>query len=169
MNLITHDKAYSLYPRATFEERRSLVHHARTAERERALKKYEDRGWAIVKKITKEESQDRRSAFYPSLRSVGDRKCWTLLLNPKLDLPAGNMETHTWALSYSRRLDVSMTYRIFGSRDLRFIYLVHPLFITIVDDFVRQARSGDEYAIWMTYKNQLTDYLDSWTTYLDHY
>lgn len=147
MNLITHDKAYSLYPRPTFEERRSLVHHSKTAERERALKKYEDRGWAIVKKITKEESQDRRSAFYAGLRCLGDRKCWTFPLGPKLDLPANHMETHTWALSYSRGLDVSMTYRIFGSRSLRFTYLVHPLFITIVQDFIRKARRSDKYAI----------------------
>ena len=153
MNLITHNKAYSLYPRPTFEERRSLVHHANTVERERALKKYEDRGWAIIKKITQEESKDRTSAFYSGLRSVGDKKCWTLLLSPKLDLPTGHMETNTWALSYSRGLDVSMTYRILCSENLRFSYLVHPLFITIAQNFMRKARSGDEYAILLSYKH----------------
>ncbi|KIM38281.1 hypothetical protein M413DRAFT_448016 [Hebeloma cylindrosporum] len=143
MNLITHDKAYSLYPRPTFEERRSLVLHSNTAERERALKKYEDRGWTIIKKITKEETQNRRSSFHAGLRYLGDRKCWTLPLSPKLDMAVGQMETHTWGLSYSRGLDVSMVYRIFGSTNLRFCYLVHPLFNTIVHDLARKAKSSD--------------------------
>ena len=171
MNLITHDKAYSLYPRPTFEERRSLVYRGNTPERERALKKYEGRGWTIVKKITKEESQDRRSAFYAGLRYLGDRKCWTVPLNPELNLPVGHMDTHTWALSYNRGLDASMVYRIFGSRNLRFTYLVHPLFITPVHDFIRKAKGGEEYAFFFLTRLQkkLTDPIGRWTTRLGYY
>ena len=45
MNVITHDTAYSFFPWATFEERRSLICLDGDDIREKAFRKYSDRGW----------------------------------------------------------------------------------------------------------------------------
>ncbi|KIM40832.1 hypothetical protein M413DRAFT_40033, partial [Hebeloma cylindrosporum] len=55
MNIITHDKAYSVFPRATFEERRSLVHVKDTDST--ALTKYEERGWQLIQDIKSEDPE----------------------------------------------------------------------------------------------------------------
>jgi hypothetical protein len=156
MNLITHDTAYSLYPRATFEERRPLVHHADTIDRAQALTKYKGRGWTVVMKISVEESQDPRSAFSVGMRYLGDRKCWTLPLTPKIDMAAGHMETHTWALSYDSTLKLSMKYMVLLSRKLRFPYLVDHRLRDSIRDLVKEAKSNNKSAI---YSNTTSDKL----------
>ncbi len=94
MNFITYEKAYSLYPGATFAARKSLVtsvisrpsrsHHLAT---ERALGKYKARGWEVYRRITKEMITEDTANFSTGLRRVGDSKCWTMSIFPKLDFP----------------------------------------------------------------------------------
>ena len=48
INFITHEMVYSLYPRATLEERRSLIFLFRSAARDKAYAKYAERGWIII-------------------------------------------------------------------------------------------------------------------------
>jgi hypothetical protein len=86
MNAISHDTAYALFPRATFEERRSLVCTKSAQRREIALEKYGARGWRVLTRLSRHERQDSRSSFHVAKRSVQDCCTWRLSL-PLLPLP----------------------------------------------------------------------------------
>ncbi|KAI0341020.1 hypothetical protein BDW22DRAFT_1296455, partial [Trametopsis cervina] len=70
MNFITHTTAYSLYPRATFEDTKSLV-LLDTPLQSHALQKYQERGWTLVRQL-----------HFPdfdldlSFRSLVDNRTW---------------------------------------------------------------------------------------------
>lgn len=126
MNIITHDKAYSLYPKATLEERRSLMYSTEGLKQDSARKKYKKRGWSMVERLTVEELQDPVSAFTPGHRYVGDSKCWTIPLSspPLMDLPEGFIETNTWALKYDFDLLPIMSFKVLLTNCLNYSYLV---------------------------------------------
>lgn len=140
MNLITHEKAYSLYPHATFEERRSLVISTEGSKQESARKKYAERGWTMVETGQDEDIRNARSDFTQSRRYIGDSRCWTLPILPKLDLPEDFMATNTWELKYVpvvefedffadlnvsvRRVEPRLSFTILRLENLRFSYLV---------------------------------------------
>ena len=66
MNLISHEKAYSLYPRGTFKERRSFVFRREGSSEENAKvarEKYIVRGWNMIQSLTPDDIVDRTSAF----------------------------------------------------------------------------------------------------------
>ncbi len=105
MNVITHDAAYSLYPYATFELNTSLVLTRDLEERtQRALHKYEDRGFRLVDPSPTDDEDDEdeddeddeddeteaASSSDPDLagffvdgtwQRVADRHSWRLPLN----------------------------------------------------------------------------------------
>ena len=83
MNFATSNKAYSLYPRATFERRISLICESDDEDRSSlAHEKYRRRGWILQVEFPIESmvanyqmpaySGDR------SMREVGDKYCWTI-------------------------------------------------------------------------------------------
>jgi len=127
MNIITHNKAYALYPKATFEERRSLMYSTEGMWQDTARKKYNDRGWSMVERLTVEEFRDRRSSFAPGNRYVGDSSCWTIPLASSpgiMDLPEGFIESNTWALKYDADLIPIMSFRVLLTDCLKYSYLV---------------------------------------------
>jgi hypothetical protein len=128
MNFITHEKAYSLYPRATFEERRSLhSSHAswRKDSQTVARTKYARRGWLVVDRLTQSEIDNRTSAFAYGRRAVGDQYCWTMELLPKLaDLPQGFVESNSWGLSFTHIRQAEMKFMLLKMPELRFSYTV---------------------------------------------
>jgi len=78
INVISFDKAYALYPRATLHEHRSLVCVMQPAPSQpAALQKYADRGFTIVTNITGLVDP----AFHVGVRYMGDSMCWTLPLD----------------------------------------------------------------------------------------
>ena len=143
MNLITHDRAYSLYPHATFEEHRSLVISTEGSKQETARKKYTARGWTMVGTGQDEDIRNARSDFTPCRRYIGDSRCWTIPVLPKLDLPEDFMATNTWELKYNPvvgledfpvdsnvdvkaagRVEPMLSFTILRVENLRFSYLV---------------------------------------------
>jgi hypothetical protein len=74
MNLISYECAYSLYPHATFEARRSLAFDPSAAV---ALDKYAQRGWTIPAMFL---PRDKRM-FPQRIRHIGDDLCWTVRLD----------------------------------------------------------------------------------------
>ena len=102
MNFITHEKAYSLYPHATFEERRSLVISTEGSKQDTARKKYAKRGWTMVKTALDEDIRNARSDFTPLQRYIGDSRCWTIPILPMLTLPDPEdfTTTNSWELKY---------------------------------------------------------------------
>ncbi|KAI5117825.1 hypothetical protein M0805_003303 [Coniferiporia weirii] len=79
LNVITYRAAYSLYPKGSFEERRSLICRAKGQRYEKAIEKYENRGWKMdTTPITNREQMDLDSSFRLENRWVGDRKTWVI-------------------------------------------------------------------------------------------
>ncbi|KAH9942558.1 hypothetical protein B0H21DRAFT_523328 [Amylocystis lapponica] len=63
MNVISYEKAYALYPRATFEERRSLVCPTDGLPQEPAINKYATRGWEMVRWLLEAQRSKHNRAF----------------------------------------------------------------------------------------------------------
>jgi len=126
MNIITHEKAYALYPKATLEEWRSLMYSTEGLKQDTAREKYRKRGWSMIERLTAEELKDPASAFAPGHRYLGDSKCWTIPLPspPGLDLPEGLIEMNTWALKYDADLIPIMSFRVLLTSCLNYSYLV---------------------------------------------
>ncbi|TDL16735.1 hypothetical protein BD410DRAFT_831876 [Rickenella mellea] len=81
MNVITHCAAYSLYPKATFEERRSLVIGDRLNLHRKALEKYASRGYRNVMQLMPDEVASPTSPFRTGERWVGDDVTWVIPLD----------------------------------------------------------------------------------------
>jgi len=126
MNFITHEKAYSLYPRATFEERRSLKFLLRTAARDKAYTKYTERGWKMLDGIAGEDFHDSKSSLARGSRHVGDSKTWTIPILPKIDTSFGEglTETNSWSLRYDHNLIPHLDFSLLISSQLQYCYLV---------------------------------------------
>ena len=83
LNVISWDRAYSLYPRATFEDHKSLYLRPDYTEDETEpliIAKYEERGWDFDTGRSTLEKHDR--AFSSVARWIGDSLSWVI----KLDL-----------------------------------------------------------------------------------
>lgn len=93
MNLITYYGAYSLYPRATYDERRSLVCCTRPRHRKDAIDKYAKRGWKIQRKINPVEHEDTNASFRIEDRWIGDKKTWFIPF--ETDLQGRNVHSPT--------------------------------------------------------------------------
>jgi len=81
MNAISHDTAYAFFPRATFEERRSLVCTTSAERRDIALTKYSARGWHVLTRLSRRERQNSRSSLHAGKRSMQDCRTWRLRLS----------------------------------------------------------------------------------------
>jgi len=128
MNFITYEKAYSLYPRGTFGDRQSLVMTNvamhRVENYERAYQKYNTRGWTICRQPTMKMIE--ASHFAPSPRQVGDSKCWTIPISPKVDFPPSDIEGNTWALQYDDFIMPQISFSVLTSHQLGLDYTVAP-------------------------------------------
>lgn len=103
MNLITHDKAYSIFPQATFEDRRSLIFVKAGDSAARARAKYEERGWEFVEGY-EDQQRDPLSPFAKGIRRLGDYKCWSISLHPEGDRTTSLWESNSWKLGYANNL-----------------------------------------------------------------
>lgn len=98
MNFVGHDRAVSLYPRATFN---LGVNYKRADSRPPAVaghQKYTDHGWLPATMANTQDNTDHRDED----RWVSNRYCWVVPL-PLECVPAGatdSIASHTWKLSY---------------------------------------------------------------------
>ena len=137
LNYITWNKAVSLYPYATFEQRRSLI----LRENLRfpvALEKYLARGFTFQRSLTTGEAMSP-GPFQAGPRYVGDKKTWILQLEtqsiPSASIPASrrlyNPETiHSWDLTnvqYSEQLYMTPPLNVLSSRMGRATYESIPI------------------------------------------
>ncbi|KAJ7187140.1 hypothetical protein C8R46DRAFT_1058996 [Mycena filopes] len=79
MNIISHEKAYALYPWSTFIAHQALIIETPGAGQEAARQKYANRGWSMIKLPRVHGVELSRMA-----RCVGDRFTWTIALPPLL-------------------------------------------------------------------------------------
>ncbi|KZT06562.1 uncharacterized protein LAESUDRAFT_700451 [Laetiporus sulphureus 93-53] len=81
MNVISYEKAYSLYPRATFKERRSLVCATDGPKQEPAIEKYSARGWQMLRKLSRKERRSTNCSFRGGSRWIADHDSWVIELD----------------------------------------------------------------------------------------
>jgi hypothetical protein len=113
MNVITHNKAYSIYPRATFIERRSLVYN-RSENSLEGRSKYEQRGWTQIPFLEAHDYDNPFSSFARGSRRIGDSKCWTIDLYPTVTTFQDYMDSNTWYLHYIKpSMGFGMDWRVF--------------------------------------------------------
>ncbi|KAF8194110.1 hypothetical protein BJ912DRAFT_959383 [Pholiota molesta] len=127
MNIITHNTAYSFFPRGTFAERRALSCISvsdETMANTIAQNKYRSRGWTIDQHITRDEFDDPTFAFARGLRYVGDAQCWTIPILPQIEIPVCEIESNSWLVRYDETLFLQMKYSIVKSPRLRTTYLI---------------------------------------------
>lgn len=80
MSVISCDTAYSLYPKATFEERTSWICGTNREPRTiAALNKYHRRGWIVAPTFF--DIEYRQDYHVGEERHIGDRYCWTIPLD----------------------------------------------------------------------------------------
>ena len=77
MNVIAWDRAYSLYPRATFEKRHSL--YLRADVDTEVIDKYKERGWEMLVPAM-DHSWDPALFKLSDPRWIGDGRSWVLRL-----------------------------------------------------------------------------------------
>ncbi|KAF9530850.1 hypothetical protein CPB83DRAFT_892134 [Crepidotus variabilis] len=121
MNIITHEKAYALYPKATFDDHLSVKHSTAGGNQDAARQKYADRGWTMVDNLSADKIED--SEFTHKPRHVGDRFCWQIDLVPKLELPESSIEINSW-LFYGGHEDPSMVSWYTYTNGLDFKYII---------------------------------------------
>lgn len=146
MNLITYDKAYCLYPRATLEERLSLITTDRKGDKiEGVYDRYRQRGWTIHKNLKKMTSTTSDPAFRVRWRWVQDGLTWSIALpfQPKKQATPINMQTEalssdpisitTWAID-AWNLDTQqacMRFRTFSHPQLFYSYVMEHDYVLI--------------------------------------
>ncbi|KAI0061371.1 hypothetical protein BV25DRAFT_782845 [Artomyces pyxidatus] len=139
MNAISSSAAYSLYPRATFESRCSLVCPTDGLDQGPALQKYARRGWDMVSPSNTADPVEASFAAGP--RWIDDEMTWVIQLSP-LNNPAVRADpdpvacTH-WRLCYRETGDGDGTQPLASMSAVRF---AHPclsrvyVFPTFSDD-----------------------------------
>lgn len=103
LNIITHDYAYCLYPKATLDKKKSLylpsafatVPHVMSA-----LNKYRDRGWDVVNRLHDYEAFGDEPLFPFGPRRVSDAKSLKIRWCPVLDIPSSTIDINSWIVSY---------------------------------------------------------------------
>lgn len=88
MNVITWKFAYCLYPKATLEDRRSLVCRSEGPKQVIAEQKYQSRGWDMVRTLRADGPLGEDPSFPSGLRFMGDKHSWRIALDiTRVDLP----------------------------------------------------------------------------------
>jgi len=129
MNLITSDKAYSIFPRATFEERRSLIFvNKETDFASQARAKYEERGWSFIEACDVQQ-QDPISSFAKGPRYLGDSNCWSITLHPEYECVNGTCnwrtwESNSWELQYKNGQAPEHVWTLMRHPKLHWTYLI---------------------------------------------
>ena len=125
MNLITYDKAYSIFPRATFGERRSLIFVQDEDLAAMARAKYEQRGWSFIEAY-QVPTNDPLSSFAKGSRHLGDSKCWSITLHPERDHLASTWESNSWKLEYENNQTPKNVWILLKNPMLHWTYLLCP-------------------------------------------
>ncbi|PPR07586.1 hypothetical protein CVT24_006949 [Panaeolus cyanescens] len=101
MNFITCNHAYSLFPRATFDERRALINRYPSGVDQQCIDKYIDRGWSMEDTANQADFAFRNALFAEGPRYIGDKKTWKLPLpNPIHDRHADLIEGNSWQILF---------------------------------------------------------------------
>lgn len=138
MNVLSFENAYCLFPRATLEERLSLLSSScagQSVRRESSVAKYVTRGFIVTDRIPPHDI--RRPYLFPlGWRWIDDSSSWVIPLNVDgiAFPPPHNSRTPrllhdpvivcNWEVGYTPHRGVKMNYLVARSELLRYRYLI---------------------------------------------
>jgi hypothetical protein len=126
MNIITHSNAYSLFPQATFETRRTVLTHDTSTSSPEAMtaarQKYVDRGWSFVDTASSLEALAPRSEFSSfGIRHIGDHACWTIRLSSFEGLSTyDDLWLNSWQIIWGTNGSMNIDFLVFHGPRFRF-------------------------------------------------
>ncbi|KAI0706624.1 hypothetical protein C8Q76DRAFT_630230, partial [Earliella scabrosa] len=131
MNVISSNMAYCLFPRATLEERQSLLSCSSKGiyrNRGAALAKYTRRGYQIEFRVPPETFSPQRPTFQLGWRWLDDENSWVL----PLDVVGVDLSPHgqdpsaicNWRMQYGTNRGAVMHFSVLKSDVLRYRYLI---------------------------------------------
>jgi hypothetical protein len=136
MNFISFNAAYSLYPRATFEERRSLSFSVLTESDIRCLAKYSVRGWLTLSDLWPHDAAAQTTFYMDRERWVTDSFSWIVPLDTTGVEPRpcispvsqpfswDPIEYNSWVLIKPEKKDTMyLSYHILRPTPFRYTYL----------------------------------------------
>lgn len=154
MNLISYDSAISLFPKATFEDRRAVSFDCSRDAEKLALQKYTNRGWKIGPNILPFEASGEAPFYVGTHRWVNDDKSWIVPLDMiGITMPVALSESSrplTWdpIIHNSFRLEkfeeeLTVSYSKAESSILRYPYLVADgtFLQLLIDFFLEQGKA----------------------------
>ncbi|KDQ52179.1 hypothetical protein JAAARDRAFT_139328 [Jaapia argillacea MUCL 33604] len=152
LNVITFEKAYSLYPRATFEERYALMCASAGPAQEKALEKYADRGWTMISQVSTIEEASTRSPFSTTDRWIDDKFSWTIPLSM-----SGVVFPHLPALGSPPLLQdpTSMTNWVLRFDDNGKVFVEFDILRRTLLKYQYAIRQGHFYSSWVRRVDQL--------------
>ncbi|TDL16736.1 hypothetical protein BD410DRAFT_730928 [Rickenella mellea] len=174
MNVVTHAAAYSFYPKATFEESRSLICNTKVRNAHIAFAKYARRGFQMLATLGPGEMDSPSSSLYFCDRWANDDRSWVLpfdtqgILQHPLSFTTDSlsfdpMEMNGWKLE----VDVddgqqSIKFGVFVSALLHFGYVGPQDFVNYMVPFLIKQGSI-EYQL----REQLGQ--EHWSWYSSHF
>ncbi|KZV79819.1 hypothetical protein EXIGLDRAFT_781788 [Exidia glandulosa HHB12029] len=103
MNVVTWDRAIALFPLGTLEQRRAVVTHNSSWGFRRAVQKYVNRGFSILKPLARFNEDFERGAFRFGPRHYGDSHSWVVKLDTTgiepPEIPVA-VEGNSWELEW---------------------------------------------------------------------
>ncbi|KAI0745564.1 hypothetical protein C8Q76DRAFT_605408, partial [Earliella scabrosa] len=155
MNVINSKTAYCLFPRATLEERQSLLSCSSRGiyrNRNAALAKYAQRGYKITFHVPPETLSPRRQTFQLGWRWLDDENSWVLPLDVVgVDLSPPGQDSSAicnWRMQYGTNRGAVMHFNVLESDVLRYRYLISDQDLSIhISRFMtllyKQGQVGD--------------------------
>lgn len=82
MNIIAWDAAYCLYPKATLEDRVSIINRDTGSSIITAMHKYRQRGWDLIREFSAHPDPAKSFYYFPlGIRVMGDSHTWRIRLD----------------------------------------------------------------------------------------
>lgn len=127
VNLITHDKAYCIFPKATLVHRHGVLQRfSGVRHLPAAVDKYRARGFHIVPRASLDQAFASHATLPFGRRSVSDAQSWEIPWEPVLPLPKSTIELNSWILSYQPDMTLQYSAILCMSKRLKFSYLIEP-------------------------------------------
>lgn len=179
MNVITSMNAYSLYPRATFEDRVAVKLNTPGKHAPSAIDKYRTRGWKIFETIDDKNAEVFNKSFeFDEKRWVGDELTWTIplpqdgveqpgesifrsyMFAPGREDPQANRDCVTinsWSL-FKYEGCCSIDFCLFKSPDFRYRYAIYPKKVPFQIEAIMEG--------WKVNRHKAMDELKSYVFFL---
>ena len=85
VNIITYNKAYAMFPRSAFVKKQAFILKAMDTHFGRVLRNYKTSGWTS-QRLLESHLNKRAKERLERDRWVGDKKYWTITLEPAVDI-----------------------------------------------------------------------------------